>query len=233
MSLWITLRRSASILAVVTVGLVLLGLGCGGHKSMESGKTDDEIAGQTRAADGSDGVVKLNGEDEASEASFEEKKAAADAERASRVAAVPGSTRSGEGKLETVTVHAGDSLWSLAQRQDVYGSGYLYPLLLQANKGKIKDPNHLPAGLKLTVPRDVPDPQVEIAKEQAMTNELLETGPVASVKPAVALATMAVAPAPAPVKRPSKGRKGWILLALLVVGVGAYVWRSRSKAVEA
>jgi hypothetical protein len=221
-------------LAVAVALLAVSGLGCGGHQSMESGKTDDEMVAQTQPSD-ADGTVKLSGEDESS-ASFEEKKAAADAERASRVAAVPsGSTRSGAGKLDTVTVRDGDSLWSLADRKDVYGSGYLYPLLLQANKAKIKDPNHLPAGLRLTVPRDVPDPQVEIAKEQAMTGELLETEPAAAVKPVAAMAApTAAASAPlAAAKGPHKGRKGWVALALVLIVGGAVAWRWKQKGDQA
>ena len=220
MSLWISLRRKAGLWIPLLAGLALLNLGCGGHQGMESGKSDDEMLAQTKV-DG-DTTVKLSGQDDS--AAFDAKRAAADAQREARVAAIPGgSTRSGPGKLNSVTVRAGDTLWKVAARKDVYGSGYLYPLIYQANQSRIPDPNHLPAGLILTVPRDVPDPKVEIAKEQAMTGELLEK------KPASAPVAAAPAEAPAvPAQPAAAGGKAWWLLGVLVVAGGAYFyWRSR------
>jgi hypothetical protein len=73
----------------------------------------------------------------------------------------------------------------------------------------------------------VPDPQVEIAKEQAMTNELLEQAPLE--KPAAKPAPAAVAAAPAPLKPAHKRSKAWVLLLLAVVGAGFFYWRGRAK----
>ena len=224
MNLWISLRRKAAFWIPLLAAVLLLNLACGGHQDMQSGKTDDEMLAQTKV-DG-DSTVKLSGEDD-SATGLDPKNAAADARREARVAAIPGgSTRSGVGKLDRVTVRAGDTLWKLAARKDVYGSGYLYPLIYQANKARIPDPNNLPAGLSLTVPRDVPDPQVEIAKEQAMTGELLEKKPTPVAAPtAPATPSQAQAAPPAP---PAKGSRAWWLLGLLAVAGGAYFyWRSR------
>jgi nucleoid-associated protein YgaU len=124
------------------------------------GAGDEDQTGKIETNAG-DTPTRLQGEDEGvAQASFDE------AEKARRLANLPqGNTKSGHGKLRTVTTKAGDTLWKLAERKDIYGSGWLYPLILKANQDVIKDPNHLEIGLKLKIPRDVPAVQEEIAKE--------------------------------------------------------------------
>ena len=82
-------------------------------------------------------------------------------------------------------------------------------------------PANLPAGLVLTIPRDVPDPEVEIAKEEAMTGQYLDKTVAPKVEP--------VAP---PVAPKSGGGKAWlwILLALAAGGGGYFWWRKRQAA---
>ena len=218
---------------VAGVGLALLS-GCGGHSSMQSGQDSDGATAQVQPTDtNADGTVKLKGEEEGG-ATFDEKKADHDASEAAKAAALPsGSTRSGAGKLDTVTVREGDTLWTLAARKDVYGSRWLYPLILQANKDRIKDPNHLEAGMQLVVPRDVPDPKVEIAKEQAMTGELLEGSPQAGAAASTSVSAAPVAAADGYVPRPVKHHSNiglWVLLAAMLGAGGWWLWSRRDNA---
>ena len=201
---------------------------------MQSGQDSDGSTAQVQPSEtNADGTVKLKGEEEGG-ATFDEKKADHDASAAAKAAALPsGSTRSGAGKLSTVTVREGDTLWTLSARKDVYGSRWLYPLILQANKDRIKDPNHLEAGMQLVVPRDVPDPKVEIAKEQAMTGELLEASPQAGASVAASASASPAAAAEGYVPRPVKHHSNiglWILLAVMLGVGGWWLWSRRDNA---
>jgi hypothetical protein len=237
MTFWITTQRWTALTLMVGVGLVVLA-GCGGHSSMQSGQDSDGSTAQVQTTETNpDGTVKLKGEEEGG-ATFDEKKADHDAAEAAKAAALPsGSTRSGAGKLTTVTVREGDTLWTLAARKDVYGSRWLYPLILQANKDRIKDPNHLEVGMQLVVPRDVSDPKVEIAKEQAMTGELLDGSPLAGASSASATALSSAAAAAAAadgyVPRPVKHHSNivlWVLLAAMLGAGGWWLWSRRDSA---
>ena len=53
----------------------------------------------------------------------------------------------------TYEVRQGDSLWWIAQYKDVYNDPYLWPVLHDANKNVIKDPNKITPGMKLKIPR--------------------------------------------------------------------------------
>jgi hypothetical protein len=199
---------------VLGLGLVLgFGLSaCGGKKSME-GAGEEEQVGSTVTGDES--VTHLAGEEEGvAQANFDQ------AEKARRLAALPtGSTASGPGKKKSVTVAAGDTLWKIAERKDVYGSGWLYPLIYKANKDLIKNPNQLDAGLKLTIPRNLSKVEEEVAKEEAMTGQILDTSPLPGTQPKE-VKTAAQAP-----KKAKRG-KGWLwVLVALVVGVGVFQWR--------
>ena len=53
----------------------------------------------------------------------------------------------------TYEVRYGDSLWWIAQYKDVYNDPYLWPVLYDANKNVIKDPDKIIPGMKLQIPR--------------------------------------------------------------------------------
>ncbi|TJY62336.1 LysM peptidoglycan-binding domain-containing protein [Sinimarinibacterium sp. CAU 1509] len=48
-------------------------------------------------------------------------------------------------------VAAGDSLWIISGRPEVYGNPYLWPLIWQANLDSLSDPNQLRAGQRLKI----------------------------------------------------------------------------------
>ena len=54
---------------------------------------------------------------------------------------------------DTYVVKKGDSLWWIAKYKDVYNDPYLWPVLYDANKKAIKDPNKIYPGMKLQIPR--------------------------------------------------------------------------------
>lgn len=58
--------------------------------------------------------------------------------------------KDGSPKVKTYTVKKGDCLWSIAKR--VYGDGSKYTKIYKANKKKIKNPNSIHVGQKLTIP---------------------------------------------------------------------------------
>lgn len=53
-------------------------------------------------------------------------------------------------KAKTYTVKSGDCLWNIAKR--FYGNGAQYTKIYNANRGKIKNPNLIYPGQKLTIP---------------------------------------------------------------------------------
>jgi len=57
------------------------------------------------------------------------------------------------GKLETYAVKKGDCLWTIAGKKIVYNDPFLWPVIYEANKGKIKTANLIYPGQQLKIPR--------------------------------------------------------------------------------
>jgi nucleoid-associated protein YgaU len=80
-------------------------------------------------------------------------------------------------------VTAGETLWSIAARREVYADPLLWPLLYQANRDQIKDPQHIYAGQVLAIPRNLSAADLEQAREKARKsdifplNQLLKSAP--------------------------------------------------------
>jgi hypothetical protein len=225
MLFWITsesgYRPSCGLQGLVVLCLVLglLQTACGSKRSMEGAKSDSEVLGTIH--DDEKPAVRLEGQEDY--VAGQSRQAPARSRR-------HGNTRSGAGRVDSYIVQAGDTLFKIAERKEVYASGWLYPLIYKANREQIPDPNHLTPGLKLRIPRDVPDPEVEIAEEEAMTGQFLDTSPLVK-KPSVPSSPPPPAPsAPAPA---SGGAWGWLLSGLLLAAltVGGFVlWKRRRNA---
>lgn len=127
-----------------------------------------------------------------------------------------GSTRDGQGKSAWVLVRPGDTLWNIAARRDVYGSGWIYPLLYYANQSRIPDPNHLTSGLRLKIPRNVPDVQVEKAEEVAMTGQILDTSPLPNGVEAAAASPKKPGP---DAGRPGPAQSAGVIFVVVLLGV--------------
>jgi len=56
-------------------------------------------------------------------------------------------------KLETYVVKKGDSLWAIAKKKKIYNDPFLWPVIYEANKGKIKKASIIYPGQKLKIPR--------------------------------------------------------------------------------
>ena len=73
--------------------------------------------------------------------------------------AVTGESRAGAkgkaeaGKMETYVVKKGDCLWTIAKKKMIYNDPFLWPVIYDANKGKIKKANLIYPGQKLKIPR--------------------------------------------------------------------------------
>ena len=231
MMFWITspwrLSGRTLLLAVCAACLGLCLSACGSKQSMASGQSEEQTGTVHNNAVKAAGPAHLVGEEEGVDKADLASRTMSQAAR-DRAAQLPsGSTRSGAGKLNQVKTVAGDTLMKIAARKDVYGSGWLYPLIYEANKGLIKDPNNLPAGLVLKVPRDIPDPEVEMAKEEAMTGQILEK-PAAAPAVRFAAAARVEAPLPqAPAKPGSRGAGshiGWIAVAAALAAAAGLAW---------
>jgi nucleoid-associated protein YgaU len=67
--------------------------------------------------------------------------------------AVTGESKAEAGKMETYVVKKGDSLWTIAKKKNIYNDPFLWPVIYDANKGKIKKASLIYPGQKLKIPR--------------------------------------------------------------------------------
>jgi nucleoid-associated protein YgaU len=77
-------------------------------------------------------------------------------------------------QLQTETrsyvVQEGESLWHVAGQSKVYGNSYLWPLVWQANKSKVKQPYQLYKGMHLTIPAHPTVQEVSTALAYSKSN---------------------------------------------------------------
>ena len=98
----------------------------------------------------------------------------------SGAAVTSGSASAGEGKavaagsgtdrglITVYTVKRGDSLWWIAKYKDVYDDAFLWPIIYNANKDQIKNPNLIHPGQKLKIPRSgIDKDEITKARKQA------------------------------------------------------------------
>ncbi len=76
-------------------------------------------------------------------------------------------------------VKRGDGLWRIARRNDVYGRPVFWPLLYDANRSAIEDPDRIYPGQRLKVPRELSQDQMMQAVERAWKDAANESAPAA------------------------------------------------------
>jgi nucleoid-associated protein YgaU len=64
-------------------------------------------------------------------------------------------------------VRAGESLWSIAARRDVYADPYLWPVIYKFNRDQIKDPGHIYPSQRLLIPVEVDADTRRAARREA------------------------------------------------------------------
>jgi|LGOV01.1.fsa_nt_gb nucleoid-associated protein YgaU len=69
--------------------------------------------------------------------------------------------------LTEYTVQSGENLYSIAARTNIYHEGLLWPLIYQANRDQIKDPQQIFPGQTLTITRKHDSSEKEKARETA------------------------------------------------------------------
>ena len=130
-----------SIHLLIIIGLVFILMGCFKKpvvtNSVDKAQaTEKEMAAQKQSAAGTAGEQAAAGQSAA------DKKA-----KSARYAAQ-------KQALKTIyVVKKGDSLWWIAKYKDVYNDPCLWPILYDANKKAIKNPNRIYPGMKLQIPR--------------------------------------------------------------------------------
>ena len=135
------IRRNALYgLIAFIMGLTLIFAGaCTKTATVKDVGSEQQAAAQKESAAGVQGAAGQRVAPE-SEATTGESKAGAKGKAAT-------------GKLETYVVKKGDCLWAIAKKKKVYNDPFLWPVIYDANKGKIKKANLIYPGQKLKIPR--------------------------------------------------------------------------------
>lgn len=78
-----------------------------------------------------------------------------------------GKIASQSGKVERYVVMVGDSLWIISGKPEVYNDPYQWPLIFKANTDRIKDPDLVIPGWKLTIKHDYSQTEIREAIRHA------------------------------------------------------------------
>ena len=81
---------------------------------------------------------------------------------------------------DSYTVMAGDTLWGISARSEIYGNPYQWPLIFKANRSQIKDADLIFPGQNLEILRDVSAADVDAAVNHARTRGAWSIGAVES-----------------------------------------------------
>ncbi len=79
---------------------------------------------------------------------------------------------------DSYTVIAGDSLWGISARSEIYGNPYQWPLIYKANRSQIKDADLIFPGQNLMIQRDASAADVDAAVNHARTRGAWSIGVV-------------------------------------------------------
>lgn len=78
--------------------------------------------------------------------------------------------------LKTYRVLGGETLWTIAARNDIYADALLWPLIYQANRDQIKDPRQIYPKQSLAIPRQVSDQDRQEARQRARESKIFPVG---------------------------------------------------------
>lgn len=119
-----------ALLSIIFSFMMIFSVAGCAKKAVSTGPSGQEIAAETKTAAQSGAV-------------------ASTASSAAKTAPEAAATATTE-----YVVKKGENLWWIAKYKDVYDDSYLWPLIYNANKGQIKNPNRIYPGQKLKIPRD-------------------------------------------------------------------------------
>jgi nucleoid-associated protein YgaU len=77
---------------------------------------------------------------------------------------------------KTYRVLGGETLWTIAARNDIYSDALLWPLIYQANRDQIKDPRQIYPKQTLAIPRQVNDQDRQEARQRARESKIFPVG---------------------------------------------------------
>ena len=192
------------ILSILVLGAWLLS-GCGAKPAMEGGQSDSTEQGTVNESGGSSSSDSATGKGDTTSFSDENVE-----------------------KVDEYIVRRGDNLWNIAAKGSVYHSGWLYSMILKANRGKISNPKDLKIGTVLKIPRGLPQEQYDQAREEAMAGVFEnEVGPLQEMQTDLPSAP----PTPGSAKDgfgKAEGKKhsmGWLLWLLLIALAAVGAWQ--------
>lgn len=123
-----------------------------------------------KAREAAEEAARRQAEEEARRQAEEEarRKAEEAARKAEEARLAEESRKAAEARMLTeYRVGSNDTLASIAALVGVYGDPMLWPLLYQANRDQIKDPQHIYVGQTLRIPRGLPIGDIEAARQKA------------------------------------------------------------------
>lgn len=74
--------------------------------------------------------------------------------------------------LNVYRVGTGETLWTIAAKQTIYGDPLLWPLIYQANRDQIRDPKQVYPGQSLSIPRKLSEQDKNSAREKALKSRI-------------------------------------------------------------
>lgn len=137
----------------VVVGLIFAFWGCAKQTS-ESVQVDKKQGAEQKQSAAGMSDVKASGDQTSATSSTESMEMRASATQKQTAGRKVKSANKKSTLFSTYVVKKGDSLWWIAKYKDVYNDPFLWPLIYDANKKLLKDPNKIYPGQKLMIPRD-------------------------------------------------------------------------------
>ena len=147
--------RSITLAKLLATSIATIGLlaGCAGSDTKEDATVAKEAPAkeETVKTDGLAAEAPKEAEPMAAEASTED------------------STNTNAGLSASYEVEAGDNLWNISGKSDVYSDSFQWPLIYKANRDQIKDADLIFSGQTLTIDRSASQADTDAAINHAKT----------------------------------------------------------------